>query len=139
MSEGHEIHGADRKVFALAGNAIFTLVSSKTGQRFTFKITTPPNGSDIRFVGLLSGPDNTSDYRYLGIVGSDGQFHLTKKSRAGWDAASVKAIAWFLTHSESTLVEFWHEGRCGRCGRRLTVPESIATGLGPVCASRGVA
>lgn len=31
-------------------------------------------------------------------------------------------------------VEVWHEGRCGACGRRLTVPESIAQGLGPVCA-----
>lgn len=30
-------------------------------------------------------------------------------------------------------VEVWHEGRCGHCGRRLTVPESIADGLGPRC------
>jgi hypothetical protein len=29
-----------------------------------------------------------------------------------------------------------HEGRCCRCGRKLTVPESIETGLGPECASR---
>ena len=27
-----------------------------------------------------------------------------------------------------------HSGCCGRCGRKLTVPESIDTGLGPVCA-----
>ena len=30
--------------------------------------------------------------------------------------------------------EVWHEGSCGRCGRKLTVPESIENGLGPVCA-----
>jgi hypothetical protein len=30
-------------------------------------------------------------------------------------------------------LEFWHEGRCGRCGRRLTVPDSIASGYGPEC------
>lgn len=30
-------------------------------------------------------------------------------------------------------LEVWHEGRCGRCGRALTVPESIASGIGPVC------
>jgi hypothetical protein len=29
----------------------------------------------------------------------------------------------------------WHEGRCGRCGRKLTVPESIESGFGPECAS----
>ena len=31
--------------------------------------------------------------------------------------------------------EFRHEGRCGRCGRALTVPESIDTGFGPHCAA----
>jgi hypothetical protein len=30
----------------------------------------------------------------------------------------------------------YHEGRCGACGRRLTTPESISSGLGPVCAGR---
>jgi hypothetical protein len=29
--------------------------------------------------------------------------------------------------------EFRHEGRCGRCGRTLTVPESIDSGFGPEC------
>ncbi|MGQ4872128.1 MAG: DUF6011 domain-containing protein, partial [Candidatus Thorarchaeota archaeon] len=28
-------------------------------------------------------------------------------------------------------VRIWHEGKCGRCGRRLTVPESIESGYGP--------
>jgi len=32
-------------------------------------------------------------------------------------------------------VQFWHEGRCGRCNRRLTVPESITLGFGPDCAA----
>jgi len=27
----------------------------------------------------------------------------------------------------------FHEGACGRCGRTLTVPESIASGFGPEC------
>jgi hypothetical protein len=28
-----------------------------------------------------------------------------------------------------------HAGKCGRCGRKLTVPQSIETGIGPECAS----
>ena len=33
-------------------------------------------------------------------------------------------------------VEFWHEGRCGCCGKLLTVPESINAGYGPICLPR---
>ena len=33
--------------------------------------------------------------------------------------------------------EFWHEGRCGKCGKKLTTPESIERGLGPECAKNG--
>lgn len=34
-------------------------------------------------------------------------------------------------------VEVWHDGKCGRCRRDLTVPESVARGLGPECAEKG--
>ena len=33
-------------------------------------------------------------------------------------------------------IELWHEGRCGKCGRVLTVPTSISTGFGPDCLRR---
>ena len=29
-----------------------------------------------------------------------------------------------------------HDGRCGRCGRQLTVPSSIDKGIGPECATK---
>jgi len=29
-----------------------------------------------------------------------------------------------------------HNDACGRCGRELTDPISVATGLGPICRSR---
>lgn len=39
-----------------------------------------------------------------------------------------------MPSSSSLLcVEIWHEGKCGRCGRQLTVPESIESGFGPEC------
>jgi hypothetical protein len=31
------------------------------------------------------------------------------------------------------FVEVWHEGFCGKCGKRLTVPNSIEIGIGPDC------
>jgi len=33
----------------------------------------------------------------------------------------------------SEFIEIWHEGRCGKCGRQLTVPSSIESGIGPEC------
>ena len=32
------------------------------------------------------------------------------------------------------VIEIWHEGCCGCCGRRLTVPASVELGYGPDCA-----
>ena len=60
--------------------------------------------------------------------------------RIGADAPSRKAFTWFWNRlradADLSQCEVWHEGRCGRCSRVLTVPESLQTGLGPVCASR---
>jgi hypothetical protein len=135
---------ADALQFILAGNATFTIVSTKTGTRFTYrvKLSDAMPGS---FVSVLSGPDNTADYRYLGMIFANSgkpSFRLTKASRSKGisdDTPSVKAITWTLTRLVLNLapgVEIWHEGTCGCCGRELTVPESIASGFGPVCAKR---
>jgi len=131
--------GEQARAFVLAGRAIFTLVSAKTGARFTYRVSAPKDGGDIHFVSVLTGPNNTQDYEYLGIV-RDGRFGLTRASRISADAPSAKAFAWAwprIARGElPEQLQVWHEGRCGRCGRALTVPESIAAGLGPECAGR---
>ena len=30
----------------------------------------------------------------------------------------------------------YHVGKCGKCGKKLTTPESILTGLGPTCSNK---
>ncbi len=57
-------------------------------------------------------------------------------------APSTRAFRWFVENllargAVSEKVEFWHEGKCARCGRKLTTPESIQRGLGPECAEKG--
>lgn len=120
--------------FIFAGNAIFTIRSKKTGTRFTYKVSKAKD-SDIWFVGLLSGPDNNADYKYIGIITSDKKFIRTKRSKVGYEAPSFKGFNWFFNHLHNyqEQAEVYHEGRCGRCGRRLTVPESIESGFGPEC------
>lgn len=133
----HEVNEPAR--FITGGKAYFTLRSAKTGARFTYRVAAAERGGF--FVSLLNGPDNWANYRYIGLIGAnDKRFRLTAKSAASGDASSVKAFMWTwnrLAAGQSIDgVEIWHEGKCGRCGRKLTVPESIETGFGPECATK---
>lgn len=124
----------ERRSFALAGNARFTLRNSATGNRFTYRVRASADGR-IYFVSLLSGADNENAYTYLGTIKA-GRYQHGRRSRIGTDAPSARAFEWAWPRIENlpAVVEVWHEGRCGRCGRALTVPESLALGLGPECA-----
>jgi hypothetical protein len=127
--------------FILGGNATVTLVSTKTGTRFTYKIR---GKDDVWFVSLLGGPDNEADYRYMGRIDAGSSFwagrRTPKPGDVGPDAPSSKAFAWAWTRIAidhlPVGLEVWHEGRCGRCNRKLTVPASIASGFGPECVTR---
>lgn len=140
--------------------AKLTLVSS-SGKQFTYGVRAGDKDG-FWFVDGLVGPDNDSDYRYLGDVSarrpsvyfdvySGRQFkapsHGFRRARAAGHSTyaltpnpQAETWAWFWTrivHGHlPDNVEVWHEGRCGRCGRTLTVPSSIETGIGPVCARK---
>lgn len=129
--------------FILAGNAYFTVRSIATGTRYTYRASKAkenpkyPN-SVCWFVGFLSGSNNETDYSYIGNVYGGGTFRTNSKSTLPMQSKPVASFAWLLTRLVAghmpTNVELWHEGRCGRCGRKLTVPESIEAGIGPDCA-----
>lgn len=129
-----ELKPGARKPYALAGKATVTLRSMKTGTRFTYRIKKHKT-EELYFVGVLNGPDNTNNYQYLGTIFPEG-FSVTRKSQINFKAPSAVAFHWFAKNMEHAAVEVWHEGACGKCGRKLTVPESIESGLGPTCASR---
>lgn len=136
--------------YALAGRSCFTLVSKKTGARFTFRVHKAPvlvvNAAPSpryvpHFVSVLTGPDNGSDYKFLGSIFADGSGYIHgRKSKISPSAPSAAAFEWFWRHlvcmnpNLFDQLEFWHAGKCGRCGRVLTTPESISSGLGPICA-----
>lgn len=128
--------------FLFAGNSTITLRSVQSLTRFTYRVRKPENqqGSVEFFVSLLNGPDNESNYSYLGHIFKDSRAYCHgRKSKIGVDAPSARAFEWFYkvvieTKTLSPKVEVWHEGRCGRCNRKLTVPTSIASGIGPECA-----
>lgn len=124
--------------FFLAGKAIATLISDKTGTRFTYRVRKVENVGKptVWFVSLLTGPDNTASYTYVGMITADKQFRLTKASKLAASSSPVAAFLWSwkgLVAGELKGVTVYHAGRCGRCGRVLTVPESVQSGYGPEC------
>jgi hypothetical protein len=130
----------DAKRFVTAGKATFTLSSTRTGARFTYKVSAIKDAPARFFVALLTGPDNTNDYAYIGLI-DNLKFRRTAKSKASEDAPSIKAIGFFCEQvlARDTMpacLEVRHEGRCGRCHHPLTTPESIDRGIGPDCAEK---
>jgi hypothetical protein len=42
-------------------------------------------------------------------------------------------MAYIQKNSKITNLEFWHSSKCSRCGRPLTVADSISAGMGNIC------
>lgn len=136
-SDDVSFRAADRAIaYVMAGKARFTLRSTVTGQRFTYKVVV--KGS-VAFVSVLTGPDNTASYTYLGTIFDGHTYRHGRKSPIGPSAPSALAFDWAFKKLAAgqlpSTLEIHHCGRCGRCGRDLTTPESIMRGLGEICAS----
>lgn len=135
--------------FLLAGKSIFTVDNGK-GTHYTFKVSKvqkAPSDLPVWFVSLLTGPQNTSDYTYLGMVRTESvgsarlTVRLTKASKYADGSTPVAVARWAFKRIQTGQplpvgYSIHHEGRCGRCGRLLTVPESIVSGFGPECAGK---
>jgi hypothetical protein len=130
-------------------NGTYTVENVNTGNHRTFEIKTRPRDSNFapgkRVVALLNGPDNEKDYIGFAFMGDDG-ITVWRSKRGTAEGPSLfdkyARLLWALT-TEGENCGFYKqgfrlhsEGRCIRCNRKLTVPESIKTGIGPVCAGR---
>ncbi len=115
---------------------------------YTYRITyKAANGkfAETYFVQLLTGPDNTSDFSYLGRLNAEtGEVTLSTKSCAGEGSYAARIVrrvlACYWDNQQDKIVtsgfDIHHEGRCCRCGRVLTHPDSVRSGVGSECAKR---
>lgn len=139
----HIIPQAKALDFMTGGNAIVTLVDYSQEIRHTYKLMASENQKYL-WIKLLTGPDNTKNYTEIFIfhVDADGLPQLTFRhnNKVNERMPSVqlfrKVFRNLILRPEDDMdwLEIWHVGRCCRCGRTLTVPESIAAGIGPECA-----
>ena len=140
MIKGRLINTEDIRNFVFGGNSTITLENGETGKYFTFKVRIAKKDDKTApfFVSVLSGTDNHSSFSYVGVISSDKKvFKLTQKSKVSKDTISFKAFNFFFEHlllnKIPTNLHIYHSGTCGRCGRKLTHPDSIISGLGPEC------
>lgn len=119
-------------------NGKVTINNPVTGGHRTFQIRTQPKDSRFapgkRVVALLAGPDNTSDYTPFGFVETDG-IHVWRKKRGGVFDTYAKMLDKPQTFEAKGAV-YLSSTRCRVCNRELTTPESIQSGIGPICADR---
>lgn len=140
-----EFFAAGRAIFTVAVPSEFQAKHSDVKPHYTFKVEyAEANGQwpETWFVKLLVGADNSNDYKTFGMLNpKTGQMRLTRKggmTDKSWPVRIVRRVFANIYSETPEKIEaagfdVHHEGRCGRCGRRLTVPSSIETGLGPVC------
>lgn len=125
----------------MAGNATITLKSLKTGNHFTYKVQAPkkfnPEKTPVFHVSYMYGSSNESDFVYFGTIHKQGNGWIfnAKRHKGQVTQAFEFTVNNLLKGVKMPSLEVYHEGRCCRCGRKLTTPESIVSGIGPCCAS----
>lgn len=136
----YEINNDNVKTFMLGGKAIFSVLNLITGNHVTYKINrvrpkqhgeTPDK---IWFVSTCYGYDK---FTCIGRIIDD---KFIPSSKMDPEGKSVKgfSIIWkryCQNMNPMDNVKILHSGKCSRCGRLLTEPESLRIGMGKYCAS----
>jgi hypothetical protein len=144
-AELNPAHPGAQRAWILAGNATFTLVSNRTGARYTYKVKRDKLTTDLNgryHVLLLVGPDNESSFAYLGSlrgrlrqVETGGvfdieelvwEFHRGQRSPYADDSPPIKVFRWMwwrlsngidLASAGTSGGAGAHLLHAGRCGR----------------------
>lgn len=121
--------------YIYAGNGVMTL-ESPSGKSHTYVFQKPRNRNtfpeDVRFVYALH---EGSQLFYVGMIEAD-SFRLTQNSRFLYDTEIVRGARYIWNmahHTTDGRMKLYHEGVCGRCGRKLTTENSRKVGIGRKC------
>lgn len=129
-------------------NAIFTL--EKGDMHRTYMANKAPDDDAKIFIKLLTGSDNTDwhSYTYIGLLITVPYYKFIGKKTYNINANNDHvSLSFYMLNTliadllrkvdfENSQIHFYHEGKCSRCGRRLTDPDSIRKGMGSVCINK---
>lgn len=134
---------------ALAGRAVLTFRNIEKGTHFTVRIRQKRDKKDRKIklpaynveISLLQ--DGVQRYRYAGMIFTDEpqiRIWIARELNPVRpnDARLIEVFRWMIRAIQNPeilrgRVGLFHEGRCCHCSMPLTHPESVYTGLGPVC------
>lgn len=154
---GQLLYAGEIRRYMLGGNATFTFNYPAWGKRHTFRLKSFKKDRNANwstgnvdksgfFVMILSGGDNETSYDWIGTLRQQPDGHYAVDSKIQFNHPQAKQILgrfksfWDLLEQGCMIergVEFFHEGSCCVCGRKLTVPSSVASGIGPECEGKG--
>lgn len=142
------INQKDALNFLLAGKSEFVLHSTKTNEDFKFTLTKKESFAKkesftnkeeyIYFVNIIIEREKI----YAGHIKFDDKTELFiytqgKRGQLAAEDRNIRSLMFVINKLFRCEIvgnlEIYHVGRCGRCGKKLTTPESILTGLGPTC------
>lgn len=134
-------------VLALAGRAVLTFRNLERGTHFTVKIKQARDRKDRKIkldhynvtISLLG--DKTQGMRYAGMMFPKENFRIWVARGVQHDDQLAIVFRWLVNairnpESLRGKVHLFHENKCCQCGQPLTHPESVYTGIGPVCMKR---
>lgn len=140
---------ADERSVVKIHNGKYTVESTATGAHRTFWIETQAADAEFapgkRLISLLTGSQNDDPdcYTSFGFVDDEGIHVFPSKLAHGARWAQFADMVWTLaldgafSRWAAKGYRILIEGHCVRCGRVLTDPTSIKTGIGPVCRDLG--
>lgn len=121
-------------------NGVITIENQKTGEHRTFKIETMAEDSPFapgqRVLSILVGPNNEFNYESFAFVtkGVQPRVHVWKKHRTSeWAKYGPFLEQLHNMVKKHPFIQVKWAGRCIRCNRLLTSPQSIRDGIGPKC------
>jgi len=142
-SAARKAQWAAEKLAREDGAAVLTLEKIRTGFESALRFLKRPKLriADIQFSLAPSTGRNagciyvvrSSDDTYLGKITQEDKF-ITSRDCTAADSETVARVA---ADPAAAATAHGHQyGQCSCCGRELTNPESVARGIGPICADR---
>lgn len=127
--------------YFFAGKAGFSIVQDKTSKSNRKVVEYEINSNENRtvfFIYCKGKLSNKMSYQGYIVKRQGGCVIKPKKGfelDPDYNAEAIKGLNWVFNHAVAMprFVHIVHNGKCARCGRKLTDIESIQAGLGPEC------